>query len=172
MTRFLALCGSKRKNSLNKKLLIDIEQNLSDEHTFEIYDEIYDFPLFHSGIEYEDYPKIIKEYIAKLDKSDHIVMAIPEYIRGVPATLKNAIEWLLASNILYKKPVSFKVSSARGDACYDNLITFLKFLNPKLHEDGMLLLSVGKRLRDENGQFFYTETNNKLQNFVQHLEQN
>ncbi|WP_432723098.1 hypothetical protein ABLV88_04900 [Staphylococcus equorum] len=40
MTRFLALCGSKRKNSLNKKLLIDIEQNLSDEHTFEIYDEI------------------------------------------------------------------------------------------------------------------------------------
>lgn len=103
-----------------------------------MYDEIYDFPLFHSGIEYEDYPKIIKEYIAKLDKSDHIVMAIPEYIRGVPATLKNAIEWLLASNILYKKPVSFKVSSARGDACYDNLITFLKFLNPKLHEDGML----------------------------------
>lgn len=99
-------------------------------------------------------------------------MAIPEYIRGVPATLKNAIEWLLASNILYKKPVSFKVSSARGDACYDNLITFLKFLNPKLHEDGMLLLSGGKRLRDENGQFFYTETNNKLQNFVQHLEQN
>ncbi|MEB7462887.1 NAD(P)H-dependent oxidoreductase [Staphylococcus succinus] len=172
MKKFMALCGSNHRNSQNQKLLLDLKQSLSTNHKFQIYNKIYDFPIFHSNIEYEDYPTIIKNFMNDIEQSDHIVIATPEYIKGVPAALKNALEWLVASAVLYDKPVSFIVNSPHGESCYQSLLKHLKILNPQMQEEGMLLISGKDRLRNEDGTFCSLKTQKEVAGFLTFLEKN
>lgn len=95
--KILALAGSTRSDSLNKRLLAAVAA-LADPATAEVeIVDLRDFPLpLYDGDleEAEGVPEnamILKE---KFRGADALLIATPEYNTSLPAVLKNAIDWI------------------------------------------------------------------------------
>jgi len=91
MLNIIGLCGSLRKESYNRKLLMTVQNLLSGKVKFEII-EIGDLPLFNQDIELNP-PEAVVSFRKKVGSADGILFATPEYNYSVSAALKNAIEW-------------------------------------------------------------------------------
>lgn len=73
----------------------------------------YDFPIMEERLRFrEDPPPHLKEFAAKIERADGIVIVTPEYNNGYPGVLKNALDYLLPE---YKrKPIAIVTVSAGG----------------------------------------------------------
>jgi NAD(P)H-dependent FMN reductase len=95
--RILALAGSTREASLNKKLVrvaADGAASAGAETTFlDLRD--YPLPLYDEDIETRDgAPAALAELKAIFKAHQGLLIAAPEYNGSIPAVLKNAIDWL------------------------------------------------------------------------------
>lgn len=91
MTKIAVLVGSLRANSINKHLAEELEALLPDGTTFEYAD--LKLPLFNQDNESTHYPaeaKVLKELV---EAADGVLFVTPEHNRGMPAALKNALDW-------------------------------------------------------------------------------
>lgn len=87
----LAICGSLRAKSINKALALEA-QKVADGMTIELA-RIDDLPLYSQDLEESDFPApaaALKENIAA---ADGVLFFTPEFNRGMPGPLKNAIDW-------------------------------------------------------------------------------
>lgn len=89
--KIVGICGSLRKESLNRKALIASKKFFPPDVKFEIV-EIGDMPLFNQDLE-ENLPGSVVKFREKIQSADGILFAMPEYNYSVSAVLKNAIEW-------------------------------------------------------------------------------
>lgn len=87
----LAISGSLRKHSFNTALLRAFEEHAPEGVTVE-FAEIGNLPLFNEDAE-NDFPEVVTELKNKILRADGILVATPEYNRGMPGVLKNAIDW-------------------------------------------------------------------------------
>jgi chromate reductase, NAD(P)H dehydrogenase (quinone) len=86
----LGICGSLRKASLNRALLVAVGEALPAGATFALWDSL-DLPIFNSDL--EDPPTVIALKRAIAD-ADGVVFAVPEYNYSIPGGLKNALDWV------------------------------------------------------------------------------
>jgi NAD(P)H-dependent FMN reductase len=117
----------------------------------------YDMPLFNetSSPRYNSNRQLsepVREFLAKLDSSEAVIMVTPEYNHSMPAVLKNAldyVDWQLS-----KKPIAFvghgTVGGARAIEHLKNIVSETKGLpipesvaftmrvNDVLSEEGVL----------------------------------
>jgi len=99
------LIGSLSVHSINRRLskaLIRLAP--ADLQFTEI--EIKDLPLYNRDLD-EDYPVVAREFKAQLNSVDALLFITPEYNRGVPGVLKNALDWASrpwGTNALTGKP--------------------------------------------------------------------
>ncbi len=86
------LCGSLRKDSINKKLSLALESLAQSKgcETVQIDLGAYDLPLYHGDL---DMPEGVGRLISDMKAFDGIVVVSPEYNGGLPPVLKNAIDW-------------------------------------------------------------------------------
>jgi len=89
--KIVGICGSLRKESLNRKALNTSRKFFPAEVDFEII-EIGDMPLFNQDLELS-LPESVAKFREKIQSADGILFAMPEYNYSVSAVLKNAIEW-------------------------------------------------------------------------------
>jgi chromate reductase len=93
----LALAGSTRKDSLNKKLLVEaasIVQQLDCDATVTVVDlKDYSSPFYDGDLESSGMPPKAKALRRLLVNSDVVLIATPNYNSSIPAVLKNAIDW-------------------------------------------------------------------------------
>jgi chromate reductase, NAD(P)H dehydrogenase (quinone) len=83
--------GSLAKGSINRKLAGALVRLAPPELKFtEI--PIRDLPLYNYDYD-PDYPEVARRFKDAIEKSDAILFVTPEYNRGVPGGLKNAIDW-------------------------------------------------------------------------------
>ena len=87
----LAICGSLRAGSINKALALEATK-LADGMTVEMA-EIGNLPLFNEDIEKSAYPREATALKEKIAAADGVLFFTPEYNRGLPGVLKNAIDW-------------------------------------------------------------------------------
>lgn len=92
MKKLLAIVGTNSDESTNRQLLNYIKKHFKEEATIELM-EIKDLPLFDKPDNYEP-TKQIKEMAQKIEQSDGVIIASPEYDQSVPAVLLNALAWL------------------------------------------------------------------------------
>jgi chromate reductase len=109
----LGICGSVRRASLNRALLVAVGAALPEGTTFAIYDGLERLPIFCSDL--ADPPNVVelKDAIAA---ADGVVFAVPEYNYSIPGGLKNALDWVSrppASSPLRQKPIGI-VGAATG----------------------------------------------------------
>ncbi len=111
----LGISGSLRKASTNRLLLREAARHFDPAQYIEA--DI-NFPLFDQDLENaEGIPAKVKTLADQIAQADAIVVASPEYNKGITGVLKNAFDWVsrVEGNPWRDKPVAL-VSAAAGRA--------------------------------------------------------
>ena len=112
MVALVGICGSMRKASLNRALLVAVGQNLPPGASLDVVESI-DLPIFNSDL---SDPDAVTELKRRIRTADGVVFAVPEYNYSIPGGLKNALDWLSrppSQSPLRGKPVGI-VGAASG----------------------------------------------------------
>ena len=134
----LALSGSLRAGSSNTSLLRALVSHpYSDAHTT-LFDELESVPAFNPDRESEAAPPSVAALRSGIARADLVVFSTPEYAHGVPGALKNALDWLVGSSELYRKPVALLKVSARGDFAHASLKETLAIMGAKLVRESIV----------------------------------
>jgi chromate reductase len=95
-TRVLALCGSLRRRSYNRAMLVAAGECAPAGMAVELYDALAAVPLFDEDLEGATGggPEAVRRLRASVAAADGLLIATPEYNQSIPGVLKNAIDWL------------------------------------------------------------------------------
>jgi chromate reductase len=88
----LALCGSLRKESYNRKALRAAQELAPPSARIETF-EIGTIPLYNEDLRADGYPPVVADLRDRIARADAILFVSPEYNYSVPGVLKNAIDW-------------------------------------------------------------------------------
>ena len=90
--RVLAISGSLRSASFNTGLLRASKEVAPDWMDVHIFD-IRPLPFYDGDVEAQGDPEPVTALKAAIRESDGVMFATPEYNRGTPGVMKNAIDW-------------------------------------------------------------------------------
>ncbi len=112
----LAIAGSLRRDSLNRRLLHAAAACAPDGMRLQIYDELAALPLFDEDIEASALASgPVRALRDRVASASALLIATPEYNQSMPGVLKNAIDWLsrpAPDEVLAGKPVALIGASA------------------------------------------------------------
>ena len=109
--RMLALCGSLRRDSWNRKLLLHAQKiGVTLEADIRLA-EIGELPHYSQDLQSQGFPTIVTALGDKIRQADAVLIASPEYNYSVPGVLKNAIDWL---SRLPEAPLAGKPTALMG----------------------------------------------------------
>jgi chromate reductase len=109
----LGVCGSMRKASLNRALLLAVGETLPAGTSFTFHDGLAELPIFNSDL--TDPPPVLA-LKAAIAAADGVIFAVPEYNYSIPGGLKNALDWVSrppATSPMRGKPIGL-VGAATG----------------------------------------------------------
>ncbi|MGM0635774.1 MAG: NADPH-dependent FMN reductase [Bacteroidota bacterium] len=131
----LCISGSASKDSSNYFLLKAIEDLFHREHQVNVYQGLYNLPLFYPDRLEEALPKQVQEIKSLIKKADLVLIATPEYTHNIPAVLKNLIEWCTHSGEFHQKrtlAITFTPKEPRGKFAMQSLIQSLQAMESKV----------------------------------------
>lgn len=155
MEHICIISSSIRKNRFSHRAALYLHGILKNKYHIEaeILDLLrYKFPLFEERLKFLDSPsQDTIDFAEKVRKADGLILVVPEYNGGYPASIKNVID--LLTDEWRKKPVAFAVVS-NGQFAGSQVIQQLQFTLWKI-----MALTVSPALRipeiettiDENG---------------------
>ena len=154
MTRvvtILAVSGSLRTNSSNTALLRACVLLAPPDVRLDLYEGTGALPHFNADLDTDSPPAAVATWRARVAAADALIIASPEYARGVPGTLKNALDWLAGSSDIVEKPVVLLSGSARSTHAQESLAIILKTISARLIAEHPYLAHVlGKSLQAED----------------------
>lgn len=124
--RILAISGSLREQSTNSRLLRAARLIAPADVTIDLYDALGDLPHFNPDLDEDEPPPIVAKLRAEVGASDALMICSPEYAHGVPGTLKNALDWLVASREMVGMVVGLINASARSTYAHSQLTETLR----------------------------------------------
>jgi chromate reductase len=107
--RILAIAGSLRRGSYNRRLLLAAAELLPPDVDFELLEDLKAVPAYDEDDELEPAPPPVARLRAAIAGADALLFATPEYNSSIPGQLKNALDWAsrpIASSALRNKPVA------------------------------------------------------------------
>jgi len=179
--KVLALAGSTRKDSYNKKLIqvaADIARQKGAKVTVIDLND-YSLPFYDGDLETKQgLPANAKKLRDLISQNDAIMIASPEYNASIPGILKNAIDWTSRdekaqySSDPYKgKKIAIMSASpgkGGGARALVHLRTILQAVDGDVIKDQVSVPEAYKAF-DAKGKLVSAETNKKLQEEVQQL---
>lgn len=115
--RILGLCGSLQSRSGNLELLRTAAASAPAGVELVLFDGLRELPLFNPDLEGGDVPPAVEAWRRALRESQAVLIASPEYGFSLPGALKNAIDWVIGTGELERKPVAITAavnSAGRG----------------------------------------------------------
>jgi chromate reductase, NAD(P)H dehydrogenase (quinone) len=107
--KVLGISGSLRRDSYNRKLLVNAAELLPAGVELELFEALKDVPPFDEDDEQPE-PAAVARLRAAIAGADALLIATPEYNSSIPGQLKNAIDWAsrptIATSVLRNKPVA------------------------------------------------------------------
>jgi chromate reductase len=107
--KVLAISGSLRRDSHNRRLLLAAAELLPPDVDFELYEALKTVPPYDEDDDLEPAPAAVGRLRAAIARADALLIATPEYNSSIPGQLKNALDWAsrpIASSVLRNKPVA------------------------------------------------------------------
>ncbi|MED4072228.1 NADPH-dependent FMN reductase [Priestia endophytica] len=170
--KVVAISGSIRECSTNTNILENLASFFKEDIDYSIYDKVGEFPHFNPDLDDEEGPKVIEEFRQELNEADALIFCTPEYARGIPGVLKNAIDWLVSSGQLLNKTVAVITASpmvAGGEKAQASFLQTLEMLNANVVKNGTLVISsVGTKL-NSNGEATDEDTRLSLELLVESI---
>ena len=151
--KIIAISGSIREGSSNTNILKTLAAFIPEGIDYTIYNGIEEFPHFNPDVDRVGAPVVVEEFRKTLSEAHALIICTPEYAKSIPGVLKNALEWLVSSAELYKKPVAIITASpsiAGGDKAHESLLLTLGMLDTIVVQNGSLLIpSVRTKFSDD-----------------------
>lgn len=136
--RLLAVSGSLRAVSTNTALLKAAALLKPSGMEIEFYDGLAMLPHFNPDDDVEPLPPAVAAWRAKIAAADGLLISSPEYARGIPGSLKNALDWLVSGPEHPGKPVAFFHASERGVAAQAALRLVLETMGTRICDDASI----------------------------------
>lgn len=168
--RILRICGSARPDSSNRALLNYLEKRYSNIHEFKAFAPIHDLPLFADIPEAGKENDNLESFYRVMESCDAVLIATPEYLKNIPAALKNALEWCNSKNSLADKSVGIIVYTPhrpRGEKSLEILVQSLLALNASVKAK-MLIHQTEIRF-DQEARLISSEVDDLLDAFIELL---
>lgn len=143
----LAISGSLRARSTNTELLRACGMLAPADMRIHLYDGLATLPHFNADLDTDSPPATVTAWRGRVAAADALLISSPEYARGVPGTLKNALDWLVGSSEVVGKPVALLNGSPRATHAQESLAITLRTISANLIAEQPYLAPVlGKSL--------------------------
>ena len=142
--RVLAISGSLRRASTNTAALDALARLAPEGVQVLVYRNLATLPPFNPDDDTEDNPKPepVAALHALIEASHVLVIAAPEYAHGVPGALKNALDWLVASETFTGKPTALINTSPRAFHAQASLREILSTMAARLTPEAFVSISL------------------------------
>jgi NAD(P)H-dependent FMN reductase len=124
----LGVCGSLRSASSNSRLLAAARGMMPAGSELHVTSCVATLPLFNPDVDYERIDSV-RRWAAEMKAADGVVLSTPEYARGYPGALKNALDWLVKTDAFVNKPFMFLNGSDRSAVGRDSLAIVLQTMS-------------------------------------------
>ena len=148
--RWLAISGSLRRQSSNTELLRAATAVAPAGVTIDLYDGLDRLPHFNPDVEPATVDAVM-ELKRRLAAADGLILSTPEYARGVPGSLKNALDWLVSGSEFVGKPVAILSASNRSQHAYASLRTTVATMSGDIVDAASITLPLLGRNLDAAG---------------------
>lgn len=126
--QLLGVCGSLRGSSTNSRLLEAAAHLLPDQVDLHLTTLVGRLPLFNPDVSVES-SDVVTEWVQEMRGADGLIISTPEYARGYPGALKNALDWLVDTDAFVAKPFIMLSASSRSTIGRDTLITVVETMS-------------------------------------------
>ena len=147
----LAISGSLRRASSNSALVDAAVQLAPSGVTVAIYDELDRLPPFNPDLDTDVPPAPVARFRAALQACDALLLSSPEYARGVPGVMKNALDWVVGSGELAGKPVALLSTSSRATHARNSLVETLSVMSARVIREASVIVPLDGTAVDANG---------------------
>ena len=149
--RILAISGSLRARSSNTSLLRLAIDVAPDDVEIVMYDGLATLPHFNPDDDVDVPPAPVIDLRARVGEADGLLFCSPEYAHGVPGSLKNALDWLVASVELPHKPVALLNASPWATHAQASLVETLTVMSTRIVHDACVTIPVARGDVDSDG---------------------
>lgn len=165
--KILGISGSTRLGSANLTILDIAASFLPDDVEFEIFNGLQEIPLFDPSV--KDEPPAFTKLKDALAASDGVLISTPEYAFGIPAVLKSALEWTVASSSFSARPTALITASTSGTKAHQSLLWVLEAIGCEMNDDTQLLIQFIRAKMDAEGRIKDEATLESIKNVVRAL---
>src|SRR5260370_19644347 len=113
-----------------------------------LYKGLGNLPAFNPDLDNDAPPDIVQTFRREIGLADGLLISSPEYARGVPGSLKNALDWLVSSHEFPGKPVALIQTSPRAVDAPAQLRLILTTMSARLVEAASITLPLLGRSLD------------------------
>jgi chromate reductase len=166
MTRILAISGSLRRASCNTMLLRASAALAPAGVDIHVYGGLGDLPLFNPDLEGNE-PASVKELCTQLRAVDGVLIASPEYAHGVTGAMKNALDWLVGTEVFVDKPVALFNASPRATLAQAALTETVRVMAAYLVAEASITVALLGRNLDQAGIVAHPEIAGALRTAIQ-----
>lgn len=147
---FLAISGSLRAASLNSALLRATARLTLEGVSVCVFEGLGELPLFNPDIEHTN-PVGVVQLKAQIAAADALIIASPEYAHGITGVLKNALDWLVSSEVFVNKPVALFNAAPRAVHAYASLREIVTMMSAHVVNESSIILPVSGSELDDDG---------------------
>jgi chromate reductase len=151
MPRLLAISGSLRASSSNVALLQAASLLAPPALEIELYEGLVLLPHFNPDLDTDMPPPPVSDLRARIGAADGLVISSPEYARGVPGSLKNALDWLVSAEDFAGKRVALFNASPRASHAQAALRLILETMSARILDEASLTVPLLARPLDATG---------------------
>jgi chromate reductase, NAD(P)H dehydrogenase (quinone) len=145
--RLLAISGSLRAASTNTAALQALARLAPDDVEVVVYRELGALPHFNPDDDEEAPPQAVVALRALVGSSAGLIIGAPEYAHGVAGAFKNALDWLVASDVFPGKPVALINTAPRAFHAQSALRETLATMSARLIPEAFVALPLtGKKI--------------------------
>ena len=145
--RILGISGSLRAASTNTTLLKATAALAPEGVSLNVFCGLDDLPHFNPDLDNGPPHAAVAEFRLQLANAAWVIFSTPEYAHGVPGTLKNALDWVVASGELYEKPVALFSASPRAAYAQASLVETLTVMSARIVPEACIVAPLlGKNL--------------------------
>jgi chromate reductase len=166
LINILAISGSLRSNSSNNAVISLVARMVPESVSITIYDGLGSLPHFDDR---KDPPTEVHAWRDQLRDADGIIICSPEYAFGVPGSLKNALDWTVASGELVHKPLALITAATGGDKAHAALMFTFQALSANMPPENTLLISYIRSKMNEKGEVTDHATIDKIKAVIDAL---
>jgi chromate reductase len=149
--RILAISGSLRSTSSNTAVLRAARTLAPPSVDIILYESPGALPHFNPDLDGDKPPQSVLELRSEVGRADGLLISSPEYAHGVPGSLKNALDWLVASVEFPGKAVALLNTAPRATHAGAQLTEILTTMSARLIPEASVTLALPMQTEDGAG---------------------